>query len=314
MKPKTGWGDGRLMDAEREAVAGETAGEPRMLADYGCSCGENPLWHPDERRIYWTDIPNGRLYGYDPVTGAHAACYDGEPVGGFTLQEDGSLLLFGVRGSVRVWREGALGATVLEEIADEAASRFNDVIADPAGRVFCGTMSPDDHSREGRLYRLDPDGSIRIVVEGVGCPNGMGFTPDGRGMYFTDSSRREIYHFDYDRAAGEISNRRVFARVPEGEGVPDGLTVDAAGCVWSARWDGSAVVCYAPTGEVLRRVPFPVRKVSSVAFGGDGYDTLYCTTAGGDRKDADGASAGALFSLSVAGSRGVPEFRSRIGL
>lgn len=296
-------------------VENEAAGQPEALADYACDTGENPLWHPDEKRVYWTDIPNGRLFRYDPRTGEHEVCYEGEPVGGFTVQADGNLLLFGARGAVRVWRDGLL-KTILEDIPDERGSRFNDVIADPEGRVFCGTMPPSDGGRQGRLYRLDPDGTVTVVAEDVGCANGMGFTPDLTGMYFTDSSARTIYRFDYDRATGALSNRTVFATVPNapGEGVPDGMTVDTEGNVWSARWDGWALVCYSPTGELLRRIPFPVKKVSSAVFGGDDCGTLYCTTAGGHQKETDGLYAGALFRLHLPGVCGVPEFRSRIGL
>ena len=109
--------------------------EPRAVADYECVTGENPLWHPDEKRVYWTDIPAGRLFRYDPATGDHEQCYEGEPVGGFTLQPDGALLLFMARGAGKLWRDGEL-TTVIEDIPAERESRFNDVIADPTGRVF----------------------------------------------------------------------------------------------------------------------------------------------------------------------------------
>lgn len=284
--------------------------EPELIADYACVTGEGPLWHPDERRLYWVDIPAGRMFRYDPATGSHEECYSGEVVGGFTVQQDGALLLFMDRGAVAVWRGGNL-EYVIEEIPDERESRFNDVIADPAGRVFCGTMPTRE--RAGRLYRLDVDGTLTVVLDGIGCSNGMGFTPDRRRMYHTDSRAREIYLFDYDEASGAIANRRLFVQTPEGEGVPDGMTVDAEGCVWSARWDGGCAVRYAPDGTERRRIEFPARKVSSVTFGGDDYADMYVTTAGGDKKEQEGAGAGALFRLD-AGVRGVPEFRSRIGL
>jgi len=285
--------------------------EPELIADYACRTGEGPLWHPLEGRVYWCDIPAGRLFRYDPATGAHEMFYEGEVVGGFTIQEDGALLLFGAGGSVRVWRDG-LATTVIDRIPGEEDSRFNDVIADPAGRVFCGTMSSPSHA--GRLYRLDPDGSLRVVVERVGTSNGMGFTPDRRGMYYTDTRAREIYLYDYDAASGEIANRRVFVRLGDDEpGGPDGMTVDAEGYVWSARWDGGALYRYAPDGSQVQRVSFPARKVSSVIFGGPEYTDMYVTTAGGQDKAKEGAGAGALFRLRT-GVRGVPEFSSRVGL
>jgi D-xylonolactonase len=284
--------------------------DPKIVADYQCVTGEGPLWHPQEQRVYWVDIPTGRMFRYDPMTGQHEQCYNGDVIGGFTIQANGDLLLFMARGAIKIWREGSL-TNVVDEIPDEADSRFNDVIADPAGRVFCGTMSTPQ--RMGKLYRLDTDGSIRPVVDEVGTSNGMGFTADRKSMYYTDSRAREIYLYDYDEASGEISNRRLFVKTPDDEGVPDGMTVDAEGYVWGARWDGGCMVRYAPDGTEERRVLFPAKKVSSVTFGGPDYTDMYVTTAGGQNKTTEGAGAGALFHLNL-GIQGVPEFYSRVKL
>lgn len=289
--------------------------EPELVVDYQCVTGENPLWHPDEQRLYWLDIPKGRIFRYDPRTGDSELVQEGEPIGGFTIQSDGALLLFMARGAVKIW--GARQqTTVIEELPEERDTRFNDVIADPEGRVFCGTMRSPTHL--GRLYRLDRDGTITRILEGIGTSNGMGFTPDRTQMYYTDTAKREIYLFDYDRATGHLSNQRVFVRTPDDpqEGRPDGLTVDADGYVWSARWDGGCVVRYTPSGDEERRISFPARKVSCPTFGGPDYGDLYVTTAGGDNKAENGPGAGALFRvrLAEAGIRGVPEFRSRIWL
>lgn len=284
--------------------------EPELIADYACNTGEGPLWHPIEKRVYWVDIPKGRIFRYDPATGKHEPCYEGEPVGGFTIQADGALLLFMARGAIKTWREGRM-TTIVEEIPDERESRFNDVIADPAGRVFCGTMPTKE--RLGRFYRLDTDGTLTKILWGIGCSNGCGFTPDRKRMYYTDSRAFSIYLFDYDGATGALTNQRVFVRTPEGEGVPDGMTVDAEGYVWSARWDGGCLVRYAPDGREVQRVRFPAKKVSSVVFGGGDYRDMYVTTAGGQDKATEGAGAGALFRLRL-GIQGVPEFYSRVNL
>jgi len=282
--------------------------EPRFIADYACHTGEGPLWHPDEQRVYWTDIPNGRLFRYDPQSGHHEICFQGEQVGGMTLQEDGALLLFMERGAVKIWNGNDL-TVVLDEIPDERETRFNDVIADPAGRVFCGTMPTKD--RPGRLYRLDTDGSIHLILENIGCSNGLGFTPDRKRMYYTDTTKREIYLFDYDQATGEITNQTLFVKTEEGGGWPDGMTVDVEGNVWSTRWDGGCMVEHSPEGKEMRRIAFPAQKVSSVAFGGPEYRDMYITTAGGHIKETDGALAGTLFHLDL-GVQGVAEFRSNI--
>ncbi len=282
--------------------------EPELIVDYACETGEGPLWHPDEKRVYWVDIPQGRLFRYEPSTGRHELCHQESVIGGFTIQADGGLLLFLDKGTVKKWREGKT-ETVVDGIPDEKESRFNDVIADPEGRVYCGTMPTPE--RQGRLYRLDLDGSLKVMDEGFGCPNGMGFALDGKSMYFIDSPARKIYLYDYDRATGALAHRRDFVDTSEDPGFPDGMTVDSLGFVWCAKWDGSCVVRYTPDGREDRRIALPARKVSSLAFGGEAYDELYVTTAGGRQKDTDGAMAGGLFRLRP-GVRGLPEFRSRI--
>ena len=278
------------------------------IVDYCCQTGENPLWHPLEKRLYWCDIPKGRIFRYDPASGTHERFYEGRPVGGFTFQNDGSLLLFMDRGTIANWRNGEL-TEVGSEIEGERASRFNDVIADPIGRVFCGTMSSDE--KKGSLYRLDLDGSLHVVLNDIGCSNGMAFTPDQRSFYYTDSFAREIYIFDYNIEDGNISNRRTFTRLAESEGLPDGATVDAEGGLWSAIWDGACVVRFLPDGRIDTRISLPTRKTSSLAFGGSDYTDIYVTTAGGNTKQEDGPQAGALFRLKTQ-TRGVPEFFSRI--
>lgn len=294
--------------------------QPELIADYNCDTGEGPLWHPMEKRMYWLDITNPRMFWYDPATGQHEQFDVGRQVGGFTIQADGSLLLFMDRGSVATWKNGQM-KMILDEIADERGSRFNDVFADTKGRVFCGTMPTKTEgpggNRNGRLYRLDRDGTIHTVLDDITCSNGMGFTLDRKHMYYTDSRRYEIYLFDYDEATGSLSNQRLFVRNVEEDGLPDGMTVDAQDYVWSAHWGGSCLIRYNEVGQEVLRIPFPAKRVSSVTFGGDDYSDMYVTTANsmmsaGANEAEQGAHAGALFRLRVPGVRGLPEYYSRI--
>lgn len=281
---------------------------PSILVDYQCHNAEGPLWHPIEQRLYWTDIPTGRLFRYDYATHTHEQIYSGDSVGGFTIQEDGSLLLFKARGAIERWQEGKI-TTIIPEIHDERETRFNDVIADPAGRVFCGTMPTPN--RGGRLYRLDTDGSLTKILDGISVPNGMGFTSERTQLYFTESDKRQIYLFDYDQKSGTLSNQRVHITTPAGEGVPDGLAVDAEGYIWSARWGGGHLFRYAPDGTEVKRIPFPAKNVTSVTFGGPDYTDIYVTTAGGNDRGEEGSGAGAVFHLNQ-GIQGVPAFLSKI--
>lgn len=283
--------------------------QPELVADTRCTTGENPLWHPTERCVYWVDIPPGHLYRYEPSAETHSFVYcAGEAIGGFTIQSDGALLLFMARGAVKTWHNGSV-RTVIGEIPEQLDSRFNDVIADPAGRVFCGTMAT--HAHRGSLYRLDRDRTLTTIFDDIGISNGLGFSPDRKTVYYADSSAGAVYAIDYDQAAGSLTNRRVLHATTTGAGFPDGLTVDAEGFLWVARWGESCIVRLSPDGVEVERVMFPARKVSCPTFGGQDYGDLYVTTAGGHAREEEGIGAGALFRFRPAGG-GVPEFPSRI--
>ena len=286
--------------------------QPEPVADYACQTGENPLWHPMEKRLYWCDIPRGRLFRFDPASGVHEMCHEGPPIGGFTVQADGALLLLMADGAVRTWQDGRM-KTLIDSVPEIVGNRYNDCIADPLGRVFCGVLSTPE--RAGRLYRLDTDTTLTVLEEGLGTSNGMAFSPDRRRLYHSDSNDRfrHIRTFNYDEPTGRLTDSRPFLVAAPTDGKPDGMTIDAEGFIWSARWNGGMLIRYAPDGSEERRIEFPVPKVSSVTFGGEDYSEIYVTTAGGHDRASEGPLAGALFRLRL-GIRGVPEFLSKIGL
>lgn len=246
----------------------------------------------------------------------HEICYEGdEEVHGLTIQEDGSLLLFLQRGAIANWKAGKI-KFIIDEIPDLRGIGLNDMIADPVGRVFWGSIPSNLISGEllCALYRIDTDGSTEIVADDIGVSNGLGFSPDGRLLYYTDTFMHRIYMFDYDQKSGTLKNRRVFVEIDEKDGDPDGMTVDREGYVWTAQWGSNAVVRYTPQGIEERRISFPAKKVSSVCFGGKEYRDMYVTSAiAGPRGEDDNEAAGALFRIETS-IRGVPEFYSRIGL
>jgi D-xylonolactonase len=285
--------------------------EVTMIADYACEVGECPVWHPLDQTLYWVDIPRGHLFRYHPETGRHERIYEaGRTIGGLCAAADGSLLLFLDKGAVWRWRDGAVTVVQAENPLD-ADTRFNDAIADPQGRVFTGTMGGD--ARRGRLYRFNLNARWTIIREGIGISNGMGFSPDRTRFYHTDSVTRTIDVYDYDESTGEALNRRPFITLPDGGGVPDGMAVDAEGCVWSAVWDGSCVIRFDPDGRELLRIPVPARKASSAAFGGANLDELYVTTAGVNNRPDEGDHAGALFRVTGLIARGQTPNLARIG-
>jgi len=186
--------------------------------------------------------------------------------------------------------------------------RFNDVIADPEGRVFAGTLG--DHPRCG-LYRIDLDGVVTHLFSGTGCSNGMGFSTDLKTFYWTCSTTRHIFQFDYQRATGDITNRRIFYKAAPTEGIPDGLAVDSDGYVWSARWGSGSIVRHAPDGKVAARLCFPAPRITSMCFGGEKLDELFVTSAKEEKEQ--NRPGGVLFKVRLQ-ARGTNEFKSRIAI
>ena len=286
---------------------------PELLTDFVCEIGEGPLWHTAQSAILYLDISRGSVFQYDPASRSSSLLFRGRTTGGFTIQEDGSLLLF---------QDGRISVLGMNGQAQEVATglcpnneRFNDVIADPEGRVYAGAIGSN-----GRLLRFDPDGRVSELFDGVGIPNGMGFSPDLQKMYFTDSVPRCIYCFDYDRTSGTLSHRRVFAEIPADQGIPDGMTVDAEGFVWTAIWFGGRIKRYSPDGRLDQEIFLPAKQTSSVTFGGGGLNEIYITTtnsAGADAfqppgYDQSAFRGGGLYRVRIKGMRGKPPFRSRL--
>ena len=283
-----------------------------VLADYKCHLGEGPLWHPTENKLYWLDIHQGMVLAYNLSDNKYRVVYEGEPVGGMTLQDDGSLLFLMTAGKIGVWRKGKLN--IVSQITDEyeRGRRFNDAIADPVGRVFTGSFSMDD--KTGRLYRINTDCSYEVLAENVKVPNGMAFSKGRKHLYFTETRAWKIHIFDYSEETGGLSHKRTFIDVPrdEKEGRADGLTIDEDGYLWSARFDGGIIVRYNPDGIEETRIPIPTSKVTSLTFGGENLEDLFITTASGNII-SDDYMAGALLKLRT-GVRGMPGYSSRIGL
>lgn len=281
--------------------------QPEIAASSKCAVGEAPLWHPDEKKLYWVDTPSAILRRYDPVAEVTEVCSEDEHIAGLTIQASGSLLLFTAEGAIKSWWNGKM--LVVRESA--VAGPFNDVVAYPLGRVFAGVKATANHS--GRIYRIERDTSVHLVIDDLLQPNGMAFSLDRRRFYITDTGRGEIYQLDYDPGTGDVCNKTVLVSHPEDAGKPDGLTVDSDGFLWSAQWNGGCVIRYSPEGVEDRRIELPATKPSSLTFGSVDYTDLYVSTAVGDDWEDTAPEAGSLFRVQV-GVRGVPEFWSRVGL
>ncbi len=250
-----------------------------LVLDARCGLGEGPVWDEREGWLYWVDILAGRVHRWHPGTDQVETMETGEPAGAAALRTNGGMVLALQSGFAKAERFGG----GLERLAScEGASpdlRMNDGKCDPAGRFWAGTMAMDFREGAGALYRLDADGSVTRVLEGVTISNGMDWTEDGSRMYYIDSPRRTIDVFDFDAERGQISGRRTAVTIPEEAGLPDGMTLDEEGRIWVALWGGGAVRCYSPEGKLEEVIQVAAPQTTSCCFGGEDFGVLYITSA-----------------------------------
>ncbi|MEV6012973.1 SMP-30/gluconolactonase/LRE family protein [Streptomyces sp. NPDC051976] len=242
--------------------------------------GEGPVWDQRTGTLYWVDIVSGSVMAQAAEAEEPAKIDVEAQVGCLGLTDDPHVLVVGMRTGWHLLdvRNGRRTFLADPEV-DRPACRFNDGSVDPAGRFWTGSLEDSETGPDGRLYRLDHDGTYTVVDEGFYCSNGMDWSPDGRWMYFVDSRADVIYRYAFDVESGAAVDRRVFADTSSLSGIPDGLRVDSAGDVWCAFWDGAQLIRFTPDGAVAEVVPVPVLRPTSIAFGGDDLRTMYVTSA-----------------------------------
>lgn len=274
---------------------------PRCVQEANAILGEGPSWDAERGVLYWVDIKRPAIFCFDPGRGQIGHWPMPDPVGCVAPTRDGRRLVFADQAGFGFLDLHTGEATRIANPEDGVVgNRFNDGKVDRAGRLWAGTIDDRCIRPSGSLYRLDCDGTVNRMDSGFICSNGLGWSPDDTTMYFTDSMTRTIWAYDFDLGRGTIGGRRVFAKLRDEDGVPDGLTVDSEGGVWSAIWDGWRIIRYSPLGTIDTEVRMPVQRPSSCIFGGPGLTTLYITSACVELKWntlKDGPLAGALFAL-----------------
>ena len=280
-----------------------TAGDPELVLDAKALLGEGAIWNAVLQRLHWIDIVGRRVCTYDPATGENRAADVGQMVGTVVPRAGGGLML-ALHEGFAGFDPGTGRVTRLPRPPehDPAIARFNDGKCDPAGRFWAGTMALVKGPRPlGRLYRLDADGSMHVMLRDVGTSNGIAWSLDRRTMFYIDTPLLRVDAFDYDDATGAIGNRRTVITIPLDLGRPDGSTIDAEGMLWIAMWEGWGVTRWHPhTGALLQTIRLPVARVTSCAFGGPDFDTLYLTSARTGLTDEQLAAqplAGGLFQV-----------------
>ena len=288
--------------------------EPKIIANSKCIIGEGPIWNHLDQMLYWCDIQEATIYKFNPITNNYQKIFQRDGyIGGFTIQKNGNFLLFMEHGKIAELKDGKLNY-IIKNMPGEENNRFNDVIADPKGRVLCGTMSIDvaNCNKNGTLYMLETDGSIKPIIHNLSVSNGMGFNQQESILYHTDSLDKTIYKYKYSVSDGTITNKTLFVKTNYLESLPDGMALDSEDCVWSANWDGSCLSRYSPDGAKILDINLPVKKVSSLTFGGPDYSDIYATTAtNGNSQKEEGEGAGGIFQIN-SNVKGKPEYFSNI--
>lgn len=289
----------------------------------GALLGEGPIWDERVDRLVWVDIDRHEVHRFAPSSGVDEVQPVSGPVAAIAIPAgDGTDLLAAIgHDLVRLSGDQDEDGDARDGDARDGGARAplavlptgrraNDGACDPAGRFLIGTLDTDAPG-SCALYRLESDGRVTVVLDGLTISNGLDWSPDGSTFYFADTPTERVDAFDYDAGSGTVAGRRRFADLTGAPGRPDGLAVDAEGGVWVAVARGSQLRRYDAEGRLTELVSLPVSRVTSCAFGGPNLDELYVTTAAGgltETERADQPLAGALFRLRP-GVRGKPPYR-----
>jgi sugar lactone lactonase YvrE len=289
--------------------------QAELIVDARNAVGECPVWVPEENALFWVDIPAGGLQRWSAETGhveawktpEMLACIARHPDGGWVAGMESGFF------HLHAHNDGSLDSEPLAYVDHARADmRLNDGRCDRQGRFWAGSMvlNMGANAANGTLYRYSAGqrGPLAAQLGGFIVPNGLGFSPDGRTMYLSDSHPlvQQIWAFDYDIDSGTPSNRRVFVNMNQYGGRPDGAAVDAEGCYWICANDAGLIHRFTPDGRLDRSLTVPVKKPSMCAFGGSRLDTLFVTSIRpGDDHDEQ-SHAGGVFALNP-GVTGLPE-------
>lgn len=289
--------------------------EPVSIWQLGAPLGEGPVWVERDSALWFTDIKSHKIHRYDPVNG-QTRSWDAPGQVGFVLPIESGGFVAGLQSGLHRFdeRDGSF-TPICDPEPGRPTNRLNDGTVDPKGRLWFGTMDDGESQTTGAIYRLGADGTCERESDLCSITNGPALSPDGRTLYHTDTLGGLIYACDVSDD-GHLSNRRLFARIPNEEGYPDGPTVDSEGCVWTGLYKGWAVRRYSPDGEILENVRFPVDAITKIAFGGPDLKTVFATTAAKHLTPGDFAGqphAGDLFRFEVS-VPGLPSFAIREGV
>ncbi|WP_019546136.1 SMP-30/gluconolactonase/LRE family protein [Streptomyces sulphureus] len=280
---------------------------PEVAVHAAARLGEGPTWDAARSRLVWVDILSSRVHTWAPGSGRRSVLDAGQHVGAAKPRAGGGLVVNLRDGVGRYDEDGAFSWLSREPVPGR---RANDAAVAPDGSLWAGTMRYDEAGGGGTLSRHTGDGSVQVLLPEVTVSNGLGWSPDGTLLYHIDTPTRriDVYRPEVDASGVRLGERRTLVEIEEGAGYPDGLAVDAVGCVWVALWDGAAVRRYTPRGALDGAWTIPAARPTACAFGGPDLRDLYVTTARGGDHPAVRPLAGSLLVLPGVGEglAGVP--------
>jgi sugar lactone lactonase YvrE len=289
------------VSAMGEVIAPPAA--PEVLVEEAGKSAQNLWWDDRDESLWWTDVEGGRLYRLNLQTRIQSAVYEGPNVGAFIPQEDGTWLLFREKDIALLAFDRHDQVVSLIENLRFDGDRFNEAVADEAGRVLVGTVRSGRPNGAG-IYRLDINGTFSKVLGGTGYSAGMGWNAKGDALYWTCGTTRTICRCRYEARRGALSNRQVFHECMPEEGTPGGLALDEEGTIWSARLDAGVILKIAGDRRLMGQVTFPGQHVTSLTFGGKDHRTVFAAVV-----SEEGDARIFTFQSSVPG---VPLRRSKI--
>ena len=296
----------------RSGVQAERVGETT------CLLGEGPIWDAKRKVICWVDILNGAIHEHSPEQQTFRTISVYQMIGSLAVCTDGNFIAALQNGFAFIARESGEIKMIADPEKHLPNNRFNDGKCDPIGRFWAGTMSLFEDIGAGSVYTVDNDLVLAKKLAAVTISNGMAWSANHRIFYYIDTPTREIVSFDFEKATGSISNKKVVIKIDEKDGYPDGMTIDKEGMLWIAHWDGWQLTRWDPnTGQQLHSIPLPVARVTSCTFGGEKLTDLYITSAKVDLTPDQLEKqplAGALFVMHNCGFKGMPAFEFAVNL
>lgn len=292
----------------------------RTLPGHRSRIGEGPHWDERNNCLFYVDLLQGTLYRSDTLQQNEETFHIENSATTFCIpyESDPNSILISKDKQILKLKWDTKEATLLAEVEPDVNTRFNDGKCDPAGRLWAGTMgletSPGIIDQGlGSLYSMDASSYVVKHLSGITISNGLAWSRDSRIMFYVDSFPRKIYALDYDLATGSIAKQRDLVDFNKASkysdcGLPDGITLDAEGKLWVACFGGGRVLRIDPqTGELIRTVFLPTKRITSCCFGGPNYSDLYVTSAYyglNEKERSQDKDAGAVFKVSNLGVTG----------